>query len=338
MPPPPLVVCGALHAEAIAGQLAAIGVTPAAIVVEPSARNTAPAVALAACHVEALDSRATMLVMPSDHVVTDPAAFAAAVERARPVVADGWLVTFGIAPTGPETGYGYIEAGDEIAGGVRAARRFVEKPHRERAAEMLAAGGYSWNAGIFMFRVDAFIAALAEHAPEVLAAARAAAGRATGTGGLVHPEAAAFASAPSISIDYAVMEKAARVAVVPVEMGWSDIGSWTAVHGHGVPDGSGNTVRGPALLVDTTDTLVHSDGPLVATLGVEGLIIVVSGDKILVAAADRAQEVKDIVAPAALRRERRLQSLAVESALPARDDDGRPPRCRQSWSGCGTPT
>ena len=157
---PPLVVCGALHAEAIAAQLAAIGVTPEAIVVEPSARNTAPAVALAACHVEALDKRATMLVMPSDHVVTDPAAFAAAIERARPVVADGWLVTFGIAPTGPETGYGYIEAGDEIAGGVRAARRFVEKPHRERAAEMLAAGGYSWNAGIFMFRVDAFIAAL----------------------------------------------------------------------------------------------------------------------------------------------------------------------------------
>lgn len=293
---PPLIICGASHAATIVEQLAAVEMVAQDVVVEPVARNTAPAVAFAACHVAGLDPEGILLVMPSDHVVTDPAAFAAAVERAQDAVADGWLVTFGIAATAPETGYGYIENGTEIAPGVHAARRFIEKPDRDRAAAMLAAGGFSWNAGIFMFRVDAFIAALASHAPEVLAATRAAEAGSTRDGDMIYPEATAFASAPSISIDYAVMEKAGKVVVVPVDMGWSDIGSWTAVHSHGDADAAGNVVRGPALLVDTSDCLVRSDGPLVATLGVEGLIIVVAEGKILVAAADRAQEVKDIVA------------------------------------------
>ena len=293
---PPLVVCGLGHVAAITAQLAAVDIDAPELIVEPVARNTAPAVAYAACHIAASDPGDILLVMPSDHVVADPAAFAAAVERAQPAVDDGWLVTFGIAPTAPETGYGYIESGDAIAPGVHAARRFVEKPDRDRAAAMLACGRYSWNAGIFMFRADSFVEALATHAPEVLDAVRAAAAGASRDGGLIHPAATAFAAAPSISIDYAVMEKAKRVAVVPVDMGWSDIGSWPAVHAHGEADATGNVVQGAAVLVETKNCLIRSDGPLVATLGVDGLIVVVSDGKILVAAASHAQAVRDIVA------------------------------------------
>ncbi len=298
---PPLLVCGAAHALTIAAQLAEIGIAATATIVEPVARNTAAAIALAALEAEVREPGATLLVMPSDHTVDRPAELLAAVSRTRGVVADGWLVTFGIAPTGPETGYGYIEAGEVIAPGVNAARRFIEKPDRERAAAMLASGNFAWNGGLFLFRADAFLAALEAHAPDILAAARAAFDAATRDGGNVHPEPAAFAAAPSISVDYAVMERAERVAVVPVDMGWSDIGSWTAVHAHGTPDAAGNVAGADAVLIDTRGCLVRSDGPLVATLGVEGLVIVVADGKVLVADASRAQEVKAIVAALAER-------------------------------------
>ena len=293
---PPILVCGAAHTGLIDTQLNEIGITPAAVIVEPAARNTAPAIALAALEVVQRDPAGILLVMPSDHVIDRPTALLAAVARATPVVANGWLATFGIAPTGPETGYGYIERGEPLATGVDRAVRFVEKPPLADADAMLSTGRFAWNGGLFLLRADAFLDALAEHATEVLAAARAAFAAATRDGVLIHPDAASFAAAPSISVDYAVMEKAARVAVVPVDMGWSDIGSWQAVHGHGPADGDGNVIRGPAVLIDTRDTLVRSDGPLVATLGVEGLVIVVTAGAVLVADAARSQEVKAIVA------------------------------------------
>ena len=293
---PPLIVCGAAHTETIATQLAAIGIVPGTTIVEPAARNTAPAIALAALEIAALDPDGLMLVMPSDQVIDRPVELLGAVARARVAALDGWLTTFGIAPTHAETGYGYIETGDALGPGVHRTARFIEKPDRTRAEAMLASGRFTWNGGIFLFRAAAFLDALAEHAPVILAAARKAHAGARRDGAELHSDADAFAAAPSVSIDYAVLEKAARVAVVPVDMGWSDIGSWAAVHARGDKDASGNVVRGRVVTIDTRDTLIRSDGPLVAALGVEGLIIVVTGDAVLVAAADRAQEVRDIVA------------------------------------------
>jgi len=292
----PLIVCGEAHAVAIAAQLAAIGIVPAATIVEPAARNTAAAIALAALEVAARDPDGIVLVMPSDHVIDRPDALLAAVARGHAAVTAGWLATFGIAATEPATGYGYIERGPAIGDGVFAARRFIEKPQREAAEAMLAAGGHDWNGGLFLFRADAFLAALAEHAPEVLAAARAAVVRAGRSGNEIRPDADSFAAAPSISVDYAVMERAARVAVIPVDMGWSDIGAWDAVLAHGDADALGNVTRGPTLLAETRGCLVRSEGPLVATLGVEGLIIVATGDAVLVASASHAQAVRDLVA------------------------------------------
>ena len=293
---PPLLVCGARHTAAIAEQLAAIDVVPDALIVEPAARNTAPAVALAACRIAARDPDGLMLVMPSDHVIADPVAFAAAVTLATPIASRGALVTFGIEPEGPETGFGYIESGDTIAPGVRAARRFVEKPTRERAEAMLAAGGYTWNAGIFLFRAQALLEALADHAPEVRAAAEAAMAAATHDGPLIHPDAAAFAAAPSISLDYAVMEKAARVAVVPVAMGWSDIGGWDALYDHGPADADGNVRGGPGRVetLDTTDCLLRADGVTLAAVGLSGLNIVATPDAVLVTGRGRGQDVRQI--------------------------------------------
>ena len=292
----PLIVCGAAHVEAIGAQMAAVGIAAATTIVEPCARNTAAAIALAALEVLARDAHGVLLVMPSDHVIDRPDALLDAVARGRAAVSDGWLATFGIAPTGPATGYGYIERGERLGDGVLAARRFIEKPAQAAAQAMIDAGGYDWNGGLFLFRADAFIAALGEHVPEVLAAARAALGEAVRTGREIRPDPGHFAACPAISVDYAVMERAGRVAVIPVAMGWSDIGAWDAVHAHGAADAAGNVTRGAVLLSETRDCLVRSEGPLVATLGVEGLIIVATGDAVLVAAASHAQAVRDLVA------------------------------------------
>ena len=290
---PPLVVCGSDHADAIAGQLAGTGAT---LLVEPAARNTAAALALAALEVARRDPAGVMLAIPSDHVIADSQALRDAVARGLPVVADGWLATFGIVPDHAATGYGWIEIGAALADGVAAAVRFVEKPPRDAAEAMLAHGGFAWNGGLFLFRADVFLAALGDHAPDVLAAATAALAGATRGGDRIDPDGAAFAAAPAISIDYAVMEKAARVAVIPVSMGWSDIGAWDAVRAHGPADADGNVVRGPAVLDDTHGCLVRSEGPLIAMLGVSDLIVVATGDAVLVAHADAAQNVRRVVA------------------------------------------
>ena len=294
---PPIVVGNARHADVIEEQLARAGVTPAALVLEPVGRNTAPAIALAA--LAAGGGEQALLVMPSDHVIGDVDAFHAAIARAMPAVADGWLVTFGIAPDAPETGYGWIQRGEPISAGVFRVLRFVEKPPRDAAEAMLAAGDHDWNGGIFLFRADLYLQALAQHDPAILTAAQAAMAGAAREGTRVTPDAVAFAAAPDQSIDYAVMEKAERVAVVPVSMGWNDVGSWDALHGISEQDEAGNAHAGQdggaVLAIDTRNCLVRSDGARVALVGVEDLIVVASGDDILIMPRGRSQEVKKLI-------------------------------------------
>lgn len=288
----PIVVANARHADLIEAQLAEAGVPAAALILEPVARNTAPAIALAAIAA----GTAPILVMPSDHVIADVAAFHRAIHAALPAVDDGWLVTFGIAPDGPETGYGYIQVGEGIADGVHRVRRFVEKPDRARAEAMIAAGDHAWNGGIFLFRADRFLDELATHAPEMLAAARAAMTGAAREGARIHPQAEAFAASPADSIDYAVMEKADRVAVVPVAMGWSDVGSWDALHAISDCDDTGNACRGDVVAIDTENCLVRAEaGKRIALVGVSDLIVVAAGDAILVLPRGRSQDVKKLI-------------------------------------------
>ena len=265
---------------------------------EPVGRNTAPAIAVGAWRLrEQFGDAATMLVLPSDHLIGDVAGFAAAVQAAGALAEQGYLVTFGITPTGPETGFGYIEADQErkLGGAGMVVRRFVEKPSRAKAEEYLASGGYYWNSGMFCFRVGDFLDELARCAPEVSATV-AAAWQATSRADVpLVIDADAFARIVDISVDYAVMEKAARVAVVPGCFDWSDIGSWQAL-GELVPaDAAGNRVQGEAVLVDSKDCYVRSEDRLVATLGVQNLLLVDTPDALLVADRSRAQDVRSIV-------------------------------------------
>ncbi|HLZ79663.1 MAG TPA: mannose-1-phosphate guanylyltransferase/mannose-6-phosphate isomerase [Sphingomonas sp.] len=298
---PPMVVASAAHADEIEAQFGELEITPGALILEPAARNTAPAIALAAC---AAEPDAILLVMPSDHVIADVPAFHAAIERAVPLVEAGWLATFGIAPTAPETGYGYICRGEEIAPGVQRVERFVEKPDRMTAESYLAQGCYSWNGGIFLFTAASYMAALDLHAPEIAAAARATIAGGRREGARLHPDALAFGRSPSDSIDYAVMEKADRVAVVPVEMGWSDVGSWDALHELAVKDLDGNAHHGEVLAIDTSNCLIRSEGPLVAAVGVKDIIIIATKDAVLVMPRGDSQQVK--LAVEALRRDGHL--------------------------------
>ena len=292
----PIVVANAAHVGPVQEQLAAIGVTPAAVILEPAGRNTAPAIALAALAAD--HPEAALLVMPSDHVIGDVAAFHAAIAAALPLVGEGWLVTFGIAPDAPETGYGWIQTGEEITPGVHRVARFVEKPPLDRAEAMLAQGGHAWNGGIFLFRADMYLGALASHAPEMLHATQVAMEKARVEGICHYPDADAFAASPSDSIDYAVMEKAERVAVVPVAMGWSDVGSWDALHAISDVDAAGNAhgaQGGEVIALDTTNCHVRSDGVRVAMVGVSDLIVVASGNDVLILPRGRSQEVKKLI-------------------------------------------
>jgi mannose-1-phosphate guanylyltransferase len=262
---------------------------------EPCSRNTAPAIALAALYAQATHGpETTLLILPADHLIRDLDAFAAAVDAAAELAAEGRLVTFGIEPTAPETGFGYIEAGEKIGAG-RTALRFVEKPDAARAAEYLAAGNFYWNSGMFCFRADALLAAMETTCPDVLAAARACWSATDATARPIEFPREAFAAQPDISIDYAVMEKAAHVAVVPCNLGWSDIGSWNALCALAPADESGNRTLGEALLIDSRNTFVQSEHHLVAALGVEDLVIVDTPDATLVAHKDKTQDVKAIV-------------------------------------------
>jgi mannose-1-phosphate guanylyltransferase len=292
----PVIVANAAHADIVEAQLMAMGVTDAIVLLEPCARNTAPAIALAALALD--DPKSPMLVMPSDHVIADVAAFHAATVALLPMVADGWLATYGIAPTGPETGYGYIQTGDVHADGVHAVKRFVEKPDAVRAADMIAGGDHVWNGGIFLFRADIYLGVIAVHAPDMLAAAQAAMDKAERRSNQIHPHATEFAACPSDSIDYAVMEKAAketggRVAVAPVSMGWSDVGSWDALHELGTKDDDGNTTIGTVRLSEAGGNLIHANGIRVSVHGVDDLIIVANGSEVLILPRGSSQKVRD---------------------------------------------
>ena len=234
-----------------------------------------------------------MLVMPSDHVIADPQAFAAATAALLPNVEEGWLATYGISPTGPETGYGYIQLGDLQRDGVHVVRRFVEKPDAPRAAEMIAAGDHVWNGGIFLFRADIYLGVLAVHAPEMLAAAQTAMEMAERFDNQILPDAGSFADCPSDSIDYAVMEKAERVAVAPVSMGWSDVGSWDSLHEIGAKDDGGNTTIGAVRLSEASGNLIHADGIRVSVHGVDDLIVVANGSEVLILPRGSSQKVRD---------------------------------------------
>ncbi|MEH3099561.1 mannose-1-phosphate guanylyltransferase/mannose-6-phosphate isomerase [Sphingomonas adhaesiva] len=285
----PIVVANAAHADELEEQLTSAGMPAQALILEPMGRNTAPAIALAALTAPA-DS--ALLVMPSDHVINDVDAFHAAIRAARPMVDDGWLVTFGITPDAPETGYGYIRVGDAIAPGVHRAARFVEKPKRDVAQEMVASGDYAWNGGIFLFRADAFVEALRAFCPDMLDAVTRSLDAARREGVRIFPDKDAFAASPSDSIDYAVMEKADRVAVVPVSMGWSDVGSWDALHAISERDEGGNVHGGEVVMLDSRNCLARSDGVKIAMVGVDDLIVVASGNDVLIVPRGRSQDVK----------------------------------------------
>ena len=267
---------------------------------EPEGRNTAAAIALAAHWAAGAIGPATvLLVLPADHLIRDQEAFAQAAADAVRIAGEGHLVTFGIVPDSPETGYGYIETGDalpDLPG--RKVRRFVEKPSGELAETFVASGRHLWNSGMFCFRADAILSALARHAPALATAARTcwhATSAKAGDAKAIEIERESFAAVESTSIDYAVMERAEGVAVVPARFDWSDIGSWSALSALTEADGQGNRVRGDATLVDVADSFIHSEDRLVAALGVSNVVIVDTADAVLVAHRDRAQDVKRIV-------------------------------------------
>lgn len=290
-----IVVANQAHGDLVRAQARDVAVDLNTLVLEPAGRNTAPAIAIAALLAQraASGSDALLLVLPADHVITDESAFAAAVQAAGTAAGAGRLVTFGIVPDKPETGYGYIQRG-ETHGGWSSIRRFVEKPDPATAERYLRSGDYFWNSGMFLFSVELVLEELAHHSNAVLAAARqAVADAAIHDGSLrLGP---AFLASPNISIDYALMEKTANGAVVPLSAGWSDVGSWSALHDVLPRDDRGNVTVGDALVEGCTNTYVSASGRVVAAVGLDNVVIVETDDAVLVVRRDRAQDVKRIV-------------------------------------------
>lgn len=282
----PVIVTGFAHIEHVEEGLG--DAADASIIVEPFARNTAAAIALAALR---LPAEAIMLVCPSDHHIGNTATFAEAACAAAQLASEGWLVSLGIEATAPETGFGYLKRGEAIGDkGFRTAQ-FVEKPDRERALGFLAEGIYTWNGGIFAFRVSDFLAELEAHRPAIFAAVREAVDAGHVDGRRFHPDAQAFAVVESESVDYAVMENTKRAAMVPADMAWSDIGNWQALHVARERDASGNAVRGQVELVDCRNILVDSDGPRVSVIGLEDVYIVIDGNDVMITTAAGVQKV-----------------------------------------------
>jgi len=286
------------HRFLIREEVERLGIDPLAIILEPVARNTAPAIAVAALVALQASPKATLAVMPSDHVVKDDAVFAAAVERASQVAATGRLVLFGIKPTEPHTGYGYIKQGIPLAGFEGQAftvESFAEKPDRATAEAYLAAGDRFWNSGIFVLNARTFLDEIERLHPEILHAARAALAGAKEDLGFLRLDKSGFATAPNISVDYAVMEKTDAAAVLPLDVGWNDVGSWSSLWDIAPRDNAGNFVKGDAILEDTSDCFIHSEKAIVSTIGVKNLVIVDTPDALLVADKNRTQDVSKVV-------------------------------------------
>ena len=289
----PIVVAGEDHRFLVAEQLRQIGAPTPAIVLEPLGRNTAPAIAAAALQALAGDDDPLLLVLPSDHVVRDGEAFRAAVRQAMPAAEAGALVTFGVVPDAPETGFGYIQAapGD----GVRKVLRFVEKPDAATAQRYLDDGGYYWNSGMFLLRASRYLDELQRFRPDIVAAVRAAFDTAARDGDFIRLDKAAFAACPSDSIDYAVMEKTDAACVLPVDIGWNDVGSWSALWEVSEQDADGNAHHGDVVSIDSRNSYAYARR-LVALVGVDDLVVVETDDAVLVARKDKVQQVKDVVA------------------------------------------
>ncbi|MFP5392647.1 MAG: mannose-1-phosphate guanylyltransferase/mannose-6-phosphate isomerase, partial [Gammaproteobacteria bacterium] len=297
----PLLVCGNEHRFLVAEQMREIGITPLGILLEPAGRNTAPAVAAAAHYLAAIDPEAVMLVLPADHVIEKPGVFAQAVGHAARLVEGGALATFGIVPQGPETGYGYIRRGEPAGGSEHCYQvaQFVEKPDRDTAQRFLDDGGYYWNSGMFLFRAARYLAELAQFAPAIAAASETAVKQGYRDLDFCRLDEAAFAGCPSDSIDYAVMERTSAAVVVPADIGWSDVGSWSALwqvqRGDAASNPDGNVQRGDVYLDGVSNSLVRAESRIVAVVGVDNLIVVETPDAVLVAHKDQVQRVKQVV-------------------------------------------
>jgi len=288
----PIVVANQEHRFMAAEQLREMGAEPSAILLEPVGRNTAPAIAVAALEAMRDGEDALLLVLPSDHVIRDEAAFHAVVRAALPAAREGRLVTFGIVPTAPETGYGYIQA---TAGeGVRAVAQFVEKPDRATAEAYLASGAYFWNSGMFLFRASRYLQELQRWQPAMLAACRQALDEARRDTDFVRLQAEHFAACPSDSIDYAVMEKTDAAAVIALDAGWNDVGSWAALWEATAQDAEGNAHHGDVIALNCRNTYAHASR-LVAMIGLEDVVVVDTDDALLIAHRDQVQQVKDVV-------------------------------------------
>lgn len=295
---PPTVLTLAPFRRTALAQMAAVGASPGALLIEPARRNTGPAALAAALLLAADDPDRLMLLAPTDHAIADAAAFRAAVELGAAAARDGALVAFGVGPDRAETGYGYLELpGPPVRGAVVKPKRFVEKPDAAAAAEMLAAGTFLWNAGVFLGRAGAFVRAFETHAPGLLAPARAALDLAKRSGRTIRLDPAAWADADDISIDYAVMERVDNLLVAPVAAGWNDLGGWESVWRDRGPDGDGVASVGPATAVDCRDSLLWADDPSMALvgLGLDDIVAVATADAVLVARKSRAQDVREAV-------------------------------------------
>jgi len=291
----PRLICNEQHRFLAAEQLRLLGLEKAGILLEPVGRNTAPAIALAALQACSEAQDPILLVLAADHLIQDVEAFQTCIQTALPLAQDGKLVTFGIVPTHAETGYGYIEQGIDVGIGGFKVSRFVEKPDLVTAQEYLANGSYFWNSGMFMFRASRYLEELETYRPDILAACRAALAGGSQDMHFTRVDEAAFAACPDDSVDYAVMEKTADAVMVPLDAGWSDIGSWTALWDVSDKDPQGNVFKGDVLNQQSRNTYVHADSRLVATVGLDDLVIVETKDAVLVAHKDHVQDVKKIV-------------------------------------------
>ncbi len=298
----PLFVCNEEHRFLVAEQTRQLGCSPLDIILEPAGRNTCPAATLAALTLSRIDTDALMLIMPADHLIKDSAAFQQTIRAAVPLADEDYLVTFGIVPSAPETGYGYIRQGD----GHRVAA-FVEKPDVATAARYIAGGDYLWNSGMFLMKVSRWLTELERHCPDILAACRDAHGAGHKDGDFYRIAKEVFLACRSDSIDYAVMEKTDRAAVVPLDAGWSDVGAWSSLWRVLDHDGAGNVLQGDVIAHDTRDSLILSQHRLIAAVGVDSVVVIETPDAILVAAKDRAQDVKEIVGR--LKADRRSEHL-----------------------------
>jgi mannose-1-phosphate guanylyltransferase/mannose-6-phosphate isomerase len=296
----PIVICNVRHGALAQAQLAEAGIRVAEVILEPLARNTCAAAVIAALWAIEHAPGSEVLLMPADHMIPDREGFRLGVSAALHAAEDN-IVTFGVTPTAPETGYGYIRSGAALYDGVHSVSRFVEKPDRALAEKYLSEGGYTWNAGIFLFRPQLLHQEALAFCPDVVGAVARALDAANKTNDGLLLDEASFARAPSVSIDVAVMEKTRRAAVAPIDVGWADIGSWSELWRLSAQDEQGNVGRGDTLHLDSSGCLLWSDGPSISVIGVEDIVVIATADHVLVLPRSRAQDVKRLVE---LRKER----------------------------------